>query len=154
MDNRKPFNKTPKWLAAQERLKQERITNPEKFKPKTKTRSPRKNRTITKPSQTRSEFNDFVIAEGQLAMREMFDQFKEMLNTGKFKTNPVGATLAMKNINDLINSTTGSGAISKSKETKDLMNLHGNKINREGLIALNQSANITNLADIQQFIDK
>lgn len=150
---KKPFNKSEKWLAAQARLAQERITNPEKFRPKNIRRGPIQQKKIV-PQISRTEFNDATISRVQRMMNMAFSKLEQQLENSKENGNPVATSLVLKNLNDISNSTQGSGALSKAKETKDLMRLDGKQLDREALIAMNQSATITNLADVQQFIDR
>lgn len=147
---RKPWMPSPKWLEAQEKLKYDRIHNPQKFIPKPKNKK-RKGSLV--PGLSRADFNDATIAKTQKLIKTAFEKLEGMLNSDTMKTNPVGMSLVIKNLSDINNATQGSGALSRANESKSVMEMDGKSLNREGLIAFNSSANITDLANLERFTE-
>lgn len=150
---RKPFVPTQKWLDAQARLKQERITNPEKFKPRFYSNRYTKKPKVPENLLSRSEYNQVKLGVIQRLSEKAFKTLEEQIDNASSTGNPVATSLVLKNLNDISNSIQEGGGLSKAKETKELMQIDGKQLNREALIRLNESADIENLSDLQRLID-
>lgn len=152
--SKKKFVPTEKWLAAQAKLREERLRNPEAFKRGGRPRGGSKKRLVKPPMViNKSEFQDAMAAKIQQMINRGFDKLETMLDSESLRNNPVGMSLMIKNLNDVFNGINVGGGLSRAKDSKEVMKIDGKEFDTEALIRFNKSANIENLADVQRIIE-